>query len=72
MGTLQIIDATGDTQLVWDVEAPETVECSREKFEELLTQGYMAVNFLPTGKEIIREFDQTATRILMLPAVRGG
>ena len=75
---MQIQGRRGDEPVVWDVEVKEEVDAAKEKFSELLLGGHLAFSVNPKGDprgmqgELIREFDQDAERILMVPPLAGG
>jgi hypothetical protein len=73
-GTLHVIDATGDTQTVWDSTVAEDVETVRGIFEATKEQGHLAYTVDEGGAtgEVIRDFDPEAHQIVMTPQLVGG
>lgn len=73
-GSLEIMDLTGDSKVFWDRNNPDEVAAARVSFDALKTKGYSAYKLGEDGStgEQIREFDATAERIIMRPAMRGG
>lgn len=69
-----IIDTTGDTKYIWDVNNEDEVEVARNMFNQLKKKNYVAYSVGRNGKkdEIIREFDETLGKIIMIPPVIGG
>lgn len=57
----------------WDAKRPETVDYAREMFTEHFTAGRLAFRLDGPGlTKAIREFDETASEILLVPAIQGG
>lgn len=73
-GTLSVLDHTGDTRIEWDEESPAEVAAAEEHFKTMLKKGYLAYTVDRQGGrgQQIREFDRTAERIIMSPALQGG
>jgi tRNA U38,U39,U40 pseudouridine synthase TruA len=72
---MAILDRTGDTKLMWDPENKDEVEAARKTFDELVgTKKMMAFKVKKSGKqgEQIKEFDPTAERMIITPALVGG
>lgn len=74
MGQLAILDATGDTKIIWDPNNTDEVENARRSFTDLRAKGYLAYKVTPDGSkgEVIREFDPDAEKIILAPPLRGG
>jgi len=74
MSSLAIMDRTGDTKHLWDVDDEFATDQARKMFEEYKKKGYLAytVNARGDKGEVIREFDPEAGRIIMVPPMAGG
>jgi hypothetical protein len=70
--TLNILDHTGDTELTWDHDRDVEVRAAREMFASLKKKGYLAYRVHGDDREVIREFDPAAERIVMSPQLVGG
>lgn len=73
---LHITDATGDTRLMWDPRNADEVATARAAFDAAKGRGMMAyaVDALSgerTG-EVIRTFDETQGKIIMVRQLQGG
>lgn len=64
----------GDLTLAeWDKNHPETVVAAELAFTEHFTAGRLAFRVDGPGRTAaIRQFDQSAPEILIIPAIRGG
>ena len=64
----------GDLTLAeWDKDRPETVGAAETAFAENFTAGRLAFRLDgPVLTRPIRQFDRTATEILIVPAIQGG
>jgi len=73
-GRIEAVDLTGDSKVFWDKNNEAEVAAARASFETLTRKGYRAFRLGADGStgEQIREFDENAERILMLPQMRGG
>jgi hypothetical protein len=74
--TLHITDATGDTRHMWDPAVPDEVATARAAFNAAKKKGMLAYAVDPetggrTG-EVIREFDETKGKIIMVRQTQGG
>lgn len=74
--TLHITDATGDSRFMWDPSDPDSVAGARAHFDTAKARGMMAyaVDELSgerTG-EVIRTFDETKGKIIMVHQLAGG
>jgi hypothetical protein len=73
MGEIATLGRSGHTLTKWDETLPETVTEAKVTFDDLVGQGFTAFRTIAEAPpEQIREFDQTAERILMLPRFVGG
>jgi hypothetical protein len=76
MAMLRIIDKFyGDKQLVWNADDKDSKKKALEEFKERIRKGWLAFLVNPDdgtkGKQI-KEFDEKAEKIVMVPAVVGG
>jgi hypothetical protein len=71
---LKILDTTGDTRITWDKENGKEALEAKQKFQDLLKQGYKAYSVTASGNKgrKIDEFDVDAQEILMIPETRKG
>jgi hypothetical protein len=71
---LHILDATGDTKIIWDAGMPAEVDNARATFEKLRRNGYVAYSVAKGGEkgEVLRSFDPAAERIILAPQTVGG
>ena len=74
-GVLQVLGATGDSRLMWDRRNPDEVAVARAAFDTARARGalvYKAEGKEGTRGEQVREFDETAERLIVVPALQGG
>ena len=74
--SLHITDETGDTRIMWDPAIADEVTTAKAAFDAAKKKGMLAYSVDPdsggrTG-EVIREFDETAGKIIMVRQTRGG
>jgi hypothetical protein len=70
---MHIMDETGDTTVTWDPADLATIEYAESQFREAKARGYRADSLDGKGGgEVIHDFDQTATEIVMSPQLVGG
>ena len=74
MGTMITLDQTGDTKYVWNKDVEAEVEVARATFEKLKDKGYVAYHVDDKGEKstVMHEFDATAEKVIMAPAIVGG
>ena len=73
---LHITDETGDTRIMWDPAVQDEVDTAKAAFDKGKKKGMLAYAVDPdsggrTG-EVIREFDETRGKIIMVRQTRGG
>lgn len=73
---LHITDETGDTRVMWDPAVPDEVSAARAAFKKAKDKGMLAyavdaASGERTG-EVIREFDETKGKIIMVRQTAGG
>jgi hypothetical protein len=71
---LVILDATGDTRIIWDPDKPDEVGQAKETFTKLKAKGYLAYSVNRKGDkgEVLREFDAEAEKMILAPQTVGG
>lgn len=74
MTELCVMDATGDTKVIFDPNNADEVDAAREQFKALKKKGFIAYRVSGDGSkgEILTEFDAHAGKIIMAPPMRGG
>ena len=73
MGQLSTLGRSGHVVTKWKVDAPETVDEARVKFDEMMGKGFAAFQTIAVNEKVqIREFDETADEIVMVPQLQGG
>jgi hypothetical protein len=74
--TLHIMSKEGDTRIMWDPRIPAEVTAAKAAFDAAKQGGMLAYTVDPnTGDKtgtVIREFDETAGKIIMAPQLVGG
>jgi hypothetical protein len=74
LGTMRIIDMTGDTKIIWDSSKQAEVDNARRTFDDLRKKKYNAYSVKKDGEKgvVITEFDAEAEKIIMAPPMAGG
>lgn len=74
IGELAVMDQTGDTKIIWDSENEDEVAVAKATFDSLVKKGYAGYSVKRDGEknEVIRQFDPTAEKLIMAPAMVGG
>jgi hypothetical protein len=77
VGTIRILDSTGDTTVAWDLADNETVRAAEEIFERLLVTEKKIPFARPAGAKAddavqIATFDPSAEEILFVRPITGG
>jgi hypothetical protein len=75
--TLHIPDETGDTRIVWDPADADSIATAKAAFDEAIRKGMVAYAVDPATGEadtqgIVREFDATKTKLIMMRQLQGG
>ena len=74
--SLHITDASGDTRVMWDPAVADEVSAAKAAFDDAKKRGMLAYAVDPdTGGrsgEVIREFDETKGKIIMVRQTQGG
>jgi hypothetical protein len=73
---LHITDTTGDTRIMWDPAVGDEVDTAKAAFKKAKSKGMLAYAVDPdsggrTG-EVLREFDETKGKIIMVRQTQGG
>jgi hypothetical protein len=73
---LHITDETGDARIMWDPASQDEVDTAKAAFDKGKKKGMLAYAVDPnsggrTG-EVIREFDETRGKIIMVRQTQGG
>lgn len=73
-GILCVMDATGDTKLIWDRKNKDEVQSAKRTFDELKAKGYIAYSVKKDGSagEVLSDFDKKAEKLIMVPPLIGG
>ncbi len=71
---LAVMDGTGDTKYIWDIDNEDEVDVARSTFDKLKAKNYIAYTVKGNGQkgEIVKRFDETLGKIIMIPPVVGG
>lgn len=74
VGTLAVLDHSGDTKTIWDSDNQDEVDAARLQFDALLKKGYLAFKVKKDGEkgEAVKSFDPEAEKYILTPPVRGG
>jgi hypothetical protein len=76
MGTMRILDRSGDTAVTWELEDETTVRAAEELFERLKAESKMAFARPPGAPaeeaERITRFDPSAEEIIWVRPIQGG
>lgn len=77
MGTMRVLDSTGDTAVAWEIGDTEAVQEAEALFRRLLNDERRMAFARPAGAkadeaELIRTFDPAAEEILMVRPIQGG
>ena len=73
-GSMQVLDVTGDTKVIWDSQNEDETLAARNTFNSLKKKGYIAHSVSKDGKpgKVISEFDPLAESLIMQPMMAGG
>lgn len=71
---LIILDATGDTKIIWDPDKSAEVDHAKDTFDRFKAKGYMAYKVDRKGEkgEVMRAFDASAEKMILAPQMVGG
>jgi hypothetical protein len=71
---LCVLDRSGDTKIMWSKSSDPEVENARKTFDDLRKKGYVAYRTAKEGDrgEVMRTFDATAERMILVPPMAGG
>jgi len=65
----------GDLRVEWSKDKPDEISSARDQFVKLKAKGYRAYRVDPKSSEkgeLLKEFDHTAEKIVMIPQFAGG
>lgn len=75
-GVLEIMDSSGDTKVLWDVDNEAEVAETRRIFDSMIAESgmlaYKTESKNTSDGEVIKEFDATAERVVLSPQLVGG
>lgn len=73
-GELCWMNQTGDSKIYWDKDKPIEVAAARSNYEVLTASSYRGFKLNEDGTqgEQLTAFDPAASRIVMVPPLRGG
>lgn len=73
-GELRILNAKGDTKIIWDTDNDQEVENAESTFDDLVGKGFAAFKVRGRGDkgEQIREFNADAGKLILVPPMAGG
>ena len=72
---MAIMDATGDTRIMWDPDDKTSVDIAREAFESAKKKSMLIYRVEGNGDrgEVVRDFDPEDGRMIIArPQMRGG
>jgi GrpB-like predicted nucleotidyltransferase (UPF0157 family) len=71
---IAVMDHSGDSKQIWDIDNPDEVEAARKMFDELKAKGYTGFHVKEDGAAGKRmdTFEPKAGRLIMVPALKGG
>lgn len=76
MALLHIMDKMlGDKKLIWRADDPDSKTKAIDEFKKKLSMGWLAFKLdpkHPSKGQMIREFDETASKIVLTPPPGGG
>lgn len=76
MGTMRILDHTGDTMVAWSLDDPASLTEAAARFDQLLAERKIpfarAAGAPAAEAERVRTFDPTAEEIVWVRPVAGG
>jgi hypothetical protein len=73
--SLEILDSTGDTKVIWDADNADEVAAAKAQFDALKKKGFAAFKVKGvTGAKgaKIDEFDPDAEKMILVPPMAGG
>lgn len=71
---MSILDASGDTKVMWNPRDEDEVAAAREAFNKLVAKGFRAFRVGAKGEagERITQFDKDAEKLILIPQMAGG
>jgi hypothetical protein len=73
IGTMNVLDATGHTEIKWDRRKRDEVQLARDAFNAMRSAGH-SIFRVRKGEpgERITEFDPDAEKLMVIPHLVGG
>jgi hypothetical protein len=75
MGTMAVMNRTGDTKVMWNPDEPEEVKAAKRTWDDLVGKkrflGYRVQRDGEPGEQV-REFDPHAAKLIICPPMAGG
>lgn len=68
MGSIQILDQTGDTEIEWDPADKKQTEQAKSKFKELKEKGYEFFEVAETKGKQVKRFSKNLGKLIAAPA----
>lgn len=74
INVMHIMDASGDTRIMWDPTVPAEVDTARAAYDAAKKKGMTAYSVLGDGAkgEVLRRFSADQAKIIMVPQLAGG
>lgn len=74
MGNMNVLDETGHTRIIWDVDKGVEVDAARKLFDTLRAKNYVAYRVKDNGSEgeVIKHFDSGAEKLILHAPIVGG
>lgn len=73
MGELRVMDPSGDMSVTWNPRVQAEVDVARETFDRMRNKGHLAYRKEGAGRgTMLREFDPSASEIIITPPLQGG
>lgn len=73
-GILAILDATGDTKIIWDRDNDDEISAAKRTFNDLIKKGFAAFSVKKNGDQNkkVTEFDPDEEKLILIPPMAGG
>jgi hypothetical protein len=74
MGVLRILGPDGDTRVAWEATDAGSTESVRQRFDEIIREGYLVFELDPQTKEgeRVRTFDPDVAELRAFRPLAGG
>lgn len=70
MGSMTILNRTGDETLEWDPAHQESIDTAQAKFDDLKKQGYNFYETVETRGKQVTKFDPKAGKLIAAPGAK--